>query len=210
MSDPPSDEIQMTTAQVKEALHQFHQLYGATLAEWSRLEGQLFYWFQVLTGMNEKIARGIFFSARTFNGRADMLEAALDATHPDGPLRAFLIAVLKRARGYSGFRNAATHGEAHINLQRGSPAAGQMVIIQGRKVSEEAEETMITMQDLAAAQKKFSVLANNTFSALPRQGIPHTPALLQTCRELVLQLPSQAHSTEADRTPSAPEPPPKS
>jgi hypothetical protein len=200
------DEIEVTKEQATEAVHQFHLLYGAMMAEWSRLEGQLFHWFQFLTGMNEKLARGVFFSAHSFNGRADVLNAALSATYPTGPVKDFLGAVLKKARGYAGFRNAATHGESHINVQRGSPTAGQMVIIQGSKMSDEAEPTMITMRDLAAARDIFETLVAHLFAALPHAA---QPSLLAACRELVLELPNQIRSSEQSPTPSKPKPPQK-
>ncbi len=210
MTDAPNDdEIKISKAQLAAAVSDFHRLYGAALAEWSRLEGQLFYWFQILTGMDEKTARGVFFSARNFNARADMLEAALDAENPTGPIQDFLEAVLKKARSYSGFRNAATHGEPHINLQRGSATAGQMVIIQGRKVSHEAEATMITVDQLEAAQQKFQALAGYIHATLPHGGHPQQASLIEMCRQLVLALPNQAHSTPPDRKPSEPKPPPK-
>jgi hypothetical protein len=206
MADPSKDELEITNPQVVEAARQFHLVYGAAMAEWSRLEGQLFYWFQLLTGMDEKTARAVFFSARNFNARADMLEAALKAENPGGPIQYFLEAALKKARGYSGFRNSATHGEPHINIQRGSPTVGQFVIIQGRKVSYEAEATMITMQHLIAAQKNFQRLAGSLFATYPGDG-PTTASLLETHRELVLQLPNQPHSTADDPSPSEPNPP---
>lgn len=204
MDDPFEDVV--TDPQVIEAARQFHLVYGAALAEWSRLEGQLFYWFQLLTGMDEKTARAVFFSARNFNTRADMLEAALKAANPGGPIQYFLEAALKKARAYSGFRNSATHGEPHINLQRGSATLGQFVIIQGRKVSHEAEATM--MQHLIAAQKNFARLGSSLFLTFPRGG-PKPAALLEEHRELVLQLPNQPHSTADDPSPSEQKPPPK-
>jgi hypothetical protein len=203
------DQIEITNAEIAEAGRQFHLVYGAALAEWSRLEGQLFYWFQRLTGMDEKTGRAVFFAARNFNTRSDMLEAALKAVNPGGPIQLFLQAALKKARGYSGFRNAAIHGEPHINLQRGSKTAGQFVIIQGSKVSFEAEPTMITMQHLIAAQKRFSQLGHSLFETFPHKG-PKPASLLEEHRELVLQLPNQPHSTEDVPTPSGPTPPPKS
>lgn len=211
MTDAPDDgQVKISEVELAAAVRDFHRLYGATLAEWSRLEGQLFYWFQILTGMDEKTARGVFFSARNFNARADMLEAALDATSPGGPIQTFLQATLKKTRSYSGFRNAATHGEPHINLQKGSPTVRQMVIIQGRKVSEEAEATMITMEQLEAARRKFEALAGYVYATLPHRGQPQQASSIEMCRELVLALPNQAHSTPSDQRPGEPKPPPKS
>jgi hypothetical protein len=51
--------------------------YGEALLQWSRLEQYLFFWFEFVTGMEHMIARAVFYSARNFNGRSEMLEAAL-------------------------------------------------------------------------------------------------------------------------------------
>jgi hypothetical protein len=197
------EEIEITKAEIEKATREFNEVYGAALAEWSRLEGQLFYWFNVLTGMDEKTARGVFFSARNFNARADMLEAALDATRPGGPVQALLRTALKKARGYSGFRNSATHGEPHINAQCGSPTAKQLVIIQGRKMSDQAESTMITMLDLMTATNNFRRLNGLLFAARQEDG-PKPASLLETYRQQVHELPNQPHSTEPNRNPLKP------
>lgn len=55
MTDDSSDELEITKAELGKATREFEIVYGAAIAEWSRLEGRLFYWFQLLTGMNEKI-----------------------------------------------------------------------------------------------------------------------------------------------------------
>ena len=208
MTDQPSDEVRITKAELDKATREFETVYGAALAEWSRLEGQLFYWFQMVTGMNEKMARAVFFSARSFNGRADMLESAIDAATIDAPLRDFLEAALKKAWGYSGFRNAATHGEPHVNLQRDSPTVKQIVIIQGRKMSDEAESTMITMLDLMTATVNFKQLGGLLFAARPEE-LP-LPSLLETYQQRVHELPSQPHSTKPGRMPVKQKPPRRS
>jgi len=46
MTDDPSDELEITKAELDKASSEFESVYGAAIAEWSRLEGQLFYWFQ--------------------------------------------------------------------------------------------------------------------------------------------------------------------
>lgn len=195
MSNPSFGEIEIHDTELAEITREFNVVYGAALAEWSSLESHLFYWFQLLTGMNEKTARAVFFSARSFNARADMLEAALDAESPGGPLQLFLEAALKKARGYSGFRNSATHGEPLIDRQRGSPTAKQFVIIQGRKVHYEAAETMITMLDLTTATINFRQLWEYLFAMHPAEG-PRTSSSLERYRQLVLELPNRPHSTE--------------
>jgi hypothetical protein len=81
MSDSAfDDKVEMADEELDRAKREFSIVYGEAMAEWSSLEGQLFYWFQLVTGMNERLGRAIFFSARSFAARADMLAAALQAS----------------------------------------------------------------------------------------------------------------------------------
>ena len=193
----PSDEIDITRAELDNATREFNAVYGETLAEWSRLEGQLFYWFRFITSMNEKLARAIFYSARNFTARADMLSAAMRAGNLEATVLGFLKETLKKIRMYDEFRNRATHGEAHINLQEGSPSAKQMVIIQGREVSEQAESGMVTMLDLMTATNNFKRLRAYLFEGHPDQEPPLS--LLETYQQRVRELPNQAQSIEPNR-----------
>lgn len=67
----------------------FYLQYGKTLDGWSILENSVSLFFAKLTGMTPTKARRVFYSARSFNGRADMFEAALSATRLPKELHPF-------------------------------------------------------------------------------------------------------------------------
>ena len=94
------------------AAHEFYPIYGLALGEWSRLENSLYFWFAHVTKMKHPIGRAIFFSAKSFASRAEMLEAAIE--HQDNLSKhqlELIEEIIKKARKYSAFRNRITHGE---------------------------------------------------------------------------------------------------
>ena len=82
------------------------------MSAWGLLESQLFHWFFYISGINnERMARSIYYSAKSFNARADMLEEVVRVAALNEDHAAFLKTAIKKARRYSAFRNSATHGE---------------------------------------------------------------------------------------------------
>ena len=68
-----------TLEEDEETVHQrFVLAYGDALLQWARLEQHLFFWFEIITGMDHMMARAVFYSPRNFNGRSEMLEAAIN------------------------------------------------------------------------------------------------------------------------------------
>jgi hypothetical protein len=79
MGDPSFDD----DSESVNAHDQFHNAYGAVMTAWARVEGCLFYWFMSASGMEEPLARAIYFSAKSFMGRRDMLRAAIPFSRLD-------------------------------------------------------------------------------------------------------------------------------
>jgi hypothetical protein len=90
----------------------FYLIYGSTLAAWARLEQTLGQLFCVLCGFDpdNQLGRELFFSGRSFQTRADLLSAALRVSETPEEVKAVVRAVRKKARDYSGSRNAIAHG----------------------------------------------------------------------------------------------------
>ena len=61
--------------------------------------------------MKPKMARAIFYSARSFNGRSEMFEAAMANSSLNEDAKAALEAVIAKAAAYSSFRNSLAHGQ---------------------------------------------------------------------------------------------------
>lgn len=99
----------------------FHRAYGAAMEAWAQMEHALLAWFLSATGLSEPIGRAVFFSAKSFAGRRDMLDDVIPFSPFDEDVRAFLKAVLKKTKQYSEFRNKAVHGQPVFDVGKGSP-----------------------------------------------------------------------------------------
>jgi hypothetical protein len=85
------------------------------------LESAIFRWFQYSTGMSDPLARAVFYSARNFTGRRDMLIAALPFASLAKSEQAFIRTALKKTREYSAFRNQMAHREPILDARKESP-----------------------------------------------------------------------------------------
>lgn len=113
MDEP--NEFGFTKQQIRSADDEFHRQLGHTLTGWGGIEHELFNWFWRLSTISHgEIARQIFYSARSFQGRFDMLKVLLSAPtnsifYASGEVE-FLRAALKKIRQHSAFRNFIAHG----------------------------------------------------------------------------------------------------
>lgn len=91
--------------------NEFYRAYGQAMNYWGQLEGTLGTIFYRVVGTEEAVAMAVYYSARSFLGRADMLSSVVDhaKTTPDG--KAFIRGALKLARGYAEARNAMAHDQ---------------------------------------------------------------------------------------------------
>ena len=120
---------------LNQARAEFHHAYGVAMAQWGGVERGLYLWFVHATQMKEKVARAVLYSARSFNARAEMLQAVIDQAAHLAPERLdFIQKALGRAWGYSSFRNRMAHGEPMMNILdiRGQPRKVSWAIAQGK------------------------------------------------------------------------------
>jgi hypothetical protein len=176
---------------------QFHNAYGAAMTAWARLEGVLFYWFMDATGFNEPIARAIFFSARNFTGRRDMLRASLPFARFDDAGMAVIKAGLGKARKWSEFRNKIAHGEPVLDIRQQSASWGQFVLAEGKSIEE--SDPVVTVHDLNIATRNFDELRRLLWDAHPMYRTPTLDA--GQYLRLIRELPNQGHSSERSRIP---------
>jgi hypothetical protein len=163
-----SFKFKLRPEQLAEATAEFYHFYGHALARWSQLETAFYYWFERTTGMQDAMARAIFYGGRGFFARAEMLEAAIEhATTLDPTQSAFLKEALKRAKGYSSFRNKIAHGEPRLNVvEATSETKLHYTITQGRNTPATGEES-ISVTELATAADNFHTLAQCIRDVLP-------------------------------------------
>jgi hypothetical protein len=201
------DELQ------QRASFEFLHRYGYAMACWARVEQSMYHWFALLTGMSDEMSRSIFYSARGFIARAEMLEAAIGTDKKRTPAQiSFIKAAVKKARAYSIFRNTVAHGEPRLNaLADGSLEEGAEVISaeytleQGKSLM--SAEPPVTIQDLGVAGDNFTKLSRYMVSALPATSALHAKPP-EECLALVLALPNQPHE-KSNPNPATPEPPPQ-
>jgi hypothetical protein len=181
---------------------EFFHSYGVAMAEWAGLERSLSRWFLAMTKMPEPLARSIFYSARSFNGRADMVQAAIGfCTQPQNASAVAVVkAGLKKAWAYSGFRNSMTHGEAILNV---GPDGNYYSIVQGKEhLSDPA--TPILLNDLIVAAENFAALKTSLAGSVPDASRKPQKTLEQYLA-LIEALPKVPNS-RSDRIDPEPEP----
>lgn len=78
-------KVNVKTEALAQASAEFFHFYGHVMARWASLERAPFYWFAGITGMPEGMARAIFYGARGFGARAEMLEASIQYASKQTP-----------------------------------------------------------------------------------------------------------------------------
>jgi hypothetical protein len=138
------------------ALADFHRFFGHAMQQWSKLERSLCDWFQHATGMKDSMARAIFYSARGFAARIEMLESAIEHSERiTAEQLTFLAEAIKKARQYTPFRNDIVHGEPrpHYNIAEHSAS---YEIVDAADLTGQAK--FISVDDLKRAARRIHVL----------------------------------------------------
>jgi hypothetical protein len=178
----------------------FFQSHGEFMAEWAGIERGLFAWFAGISGMTDQMSRSVFYSARSFNGRGDMLEDAIEHDKKHTPEEiAFIKAGLKKAWNYSGFRNSAVHGEVILNVGNEEVFYS---IIQGYDF-QQVPARPILIDELTAATENFAALKQCLLFARPEyRATPGTKAKsIEEYLALVQSLPNQANARSGPAPP---------
>jgi hypothetical protein len=87
----------------------FYVTYGRTMASWAMLEMSLYLLFLRLTGMRRPMGMAVFYSARSFLGRSEMVSACIDHVRDIPAAKAFLRGAIGRANSYAMARNRLAH-----------------------------------------------------------------------------------------------------
>ena len=171
--------------ELREAEDTFHKQYGMTLAQWATIEQRMFYWFHYASDLPEDMARGVFYSSKNFNGRVDMMEAAVDSSAVvAAPSKIAVTALIKRCRAYSTFRNKITHGEPHYDFRKDSATYRQMLLIEGKNLKEHAAGDAISLDYLAWGCDQLRGLSKLILEALHASQEKHEKRLEECVAEL--------------------------
>jgi hypothetical protein len=174
---------------------EFIRAYGETLLEWNYVEHRLFMWFWHLTGLDDEVARAIFFSAtKSFQARSDLLSGVVGTCKFDGEVgeaaRAFIKEAIVKAKSYMGLRNSLAHGLAIVQA---TEDGGKHTIVQGKHPIHLHAETGITIESFYTASHNFEILAALISKAWYHYQGKHLPTL-QECSEQLSRLPSAPES----------------
>jgi hypothetical protein len=178
---------------------EFHHRYGVAMAMWAQIERGLFYWFHRASGTKVGIARAVFYSSRSFNGRAEMVQSIIPVSERiSDEERDFLKAAIKRAWGYNSFRNRLAHGEPVMSVRdltdgETTTRSVSYILVQGQQGSPDPK-SVITRVCLANAAGNFRALSRLLMDAADKRQPP------EECLRLVLELPTQANAKNS-RTP---------
>jgi hypothetical protein len=145
----------------------FYTVLGRAMAEWANLEYALALWFAKATISREEnqiLAYNIFYSARSFLGRYDMLKAATASPRLTADERKFIRKASKLASDYNKLRSKLAHRQTIFYPSETPPVA---------KLEEpldpfEFNSTHLTVEQVDNARFHFEVLASTILYALTR------------------------------------------
>jgi hypothetical protein len=143
------------------AQDQFHLALGRTLGEWAKIEDRLHNWFHYISGMTYETSKAVFYSARSFSARKEMLEAALSHAifNPASALE-FIKRATAKSGAYVAFRNRLAHGEPSFDVRdENSPTFKQVILLQGKHVPAIAADSAVTMTQLENALENYRELS---------------------------------------------------
>lgn len=169
MSSTPEQLLHLVFDEASAAAIEFYRAYGWALSAWARIETNLAYRFQDIIKADIDVALSIYYSARSFAGRTDMLHAALEKSRISEDLRTNLRAIIKKAISYNGFRNLIVHGQPALHCWPGQPQKNRMVLCQGRLQEPEVWSSLVTVEHLLTAAGNFASLARLIFIASDRR-----------------------------------------
>jgi hypothetical protein len=194
MSDTGSYSDPWHSPEHRPALDEFHQTFGITMAAWAMVEDGLCDWFKLCTGLHEQFARAVFYSARSFAGRRDMLVAAIRFSSCNEKTQTGIRLCVKYARKYSEFRNRIGHGHLTFTHTIQPP---QFVFAQGRSMAgplTAANLDYVTVADLKIAATNFQRLTDCILGFHPGWQAPDVCE--RGCLEEIRALPIEANSTK--------------
>jgi hypothetical protein len=164
--------------------------YGEALRRWSYLEVQLAVWFRKIALIPSwDAACAIFFSARSFQGRADMFAAALDTCPADPAHEAFLRDAHLKIVAYNNIRNQIAHGIVHPSNEGPSITRGERFMQPGE----------IKIEHLQAAGENFRALYGIIHHAHDAFKADAPPEQLRELHEQLRLLPNEACSSGLSR-----------
>lgn len=171
-----------------ESTRDFYHAYGAAMASWAEIESSMGYYFEKIGNLEPNLAHAVYYSARSFLGRADMLSASIPfaKTVPDG--RKFLMEVVKLTRGWSSVRNMFAHDIHRITFHAGRSTPFMTI--------RSPDGSVVEIGQVETAANNFFMLSMLLIHARGATKLLREPEL---CLEALKILPTDPLSSGADR-----------
>jgi hypothetical protein len=169
MPDTPEQLLNLAFDENSAEAIEFYHAYGWALSAWARIETNFAYQFHSIINGDVDVALSIFYSARSFGGRTDMLYAALEKSRVSDNFGTNLKALIKKAVSYNSFRNVIVHGQPALHWWPAQPQKNRMVLCQGKLQEPEVWSALISVEQLSIAARNFASLARLVFRASDRQ-----------------------------------------
>jgi hypothetical protein len=171
-------------------------LFGKAMAAWAALEMSFYIWFEHAMLLDMRQAKPLYYAATNFKARLDLLRAAISSTKLEKEEQAFIEAAIKKAIKYSSFRNKLAHGEFTL----------EGLLIESKHADyKAARSSAITQREIETAARNFSKLAELIADARDyaiglRDMLEEDS--LEICRQRVIELPLEAHSSTQNSMPA--------
>ena len=193
--------MQPVTVEEQALAERFYAALGRCTGRWSGIEHNLSRHFGALAKLPYPAAARIFFSARSFQGRYDMLSCLVDGMSGPPGLRNYYRSLLARVRTYNVTRNMYAHDAIAFNCDPRSPRHRQLNILPANLV-DGTTKTVLGLIELETVAKNFSHLIALLTLQLTSEIDPQlvAPERLSLLVEL---LPTEAHVPIEDPTASA-------
>jgi hypothetical protein len=176
----------------------FYEAAGRAISAFGAMEVLLCNHFALITQLQPYMAKAVFFSARSLQGRLGMLDSALAAAGSANEIPSlipFLKTASKRTGQWSSTRNKLAHSTVSYIDWDASKYHGNYILWDGASNDWPNPKSALTIEDIEIARFNFGRLATLLLAGYNETNPPNETTLKE-CHELVQLLPTQACEAE--------------
>ena len=195
---------------IEEASNEFNAAYGRAFAAWAIVETILDKLLVRMTGAPPEMSAAMYYSTRSFNAKADMIEAVIHLVSADENFKSMLKNIMKKVRQYSSTRNilAHAHQSSTVDISSdGNKLNLHYYIRDASKMELPLGDDHTTKGQLENCRENFGRLAYYILYTI-KVPAAEVRAWPEKCLELLRQLPIDACSTSVAPTVEVPAIPP--
>jgi hypothetical protein len=164
----------MTTIIMDEIDGAFYLAYGRAMAGWSSVERSLGGVFARITHLSDPVATAVYYSAKSLQGRVEMVRAVIPFARTVPPGREFLTRSCSLISSWSATRNRLAHDPHVLHVDQTDDIARPKVT---RKISSMKAAEPVELEHLERAQLNFNFLAMVIAISLAQRRLLRDPEL---------------------------------